>query len=226
MRFRRKADRDAVAASGEGNASPSESRSTTPSAAESATGESTAHDLAPRPRDLAEVVGDQVDRVDLGAFLVEPLEGRELRLQVDDASGQVTSVMFAGEEGALEFQAFAAPRHGSLWNEVRAGLVADLTGRGAEVTESDGQWGAELHVRAQVQMPDGAAGVQESRIVGINGPRWMLRASFLGAPARGGEGTQEWEQALSRIVVNRGQHALPVGAPLVVTVPDDARKTR
>ena len=58
-------------------------------------------------------------RVDLGALLLLPVEGTELQLQVDEASGNVQSVMFTGPEGALELKVFAAPRNGDLWSEVR-----------------------------------------------------------------------------------------------------------
>ncbi len=69
-------------------------------------------------------------RVDLGALLLLPVEGTELQLQVDEASGNVQSVMFAGPDGALELKVFAAPRNGDLWSEVRPQIAADL-GNGA-----------------------------------------------------------------------------------------------
>lgn len=215
MRFRRKsAGAEAVA-------------QTTPSeATESAPEETAAGQDVPMPRDYAEIAGDEVERVDLGGVLVTPSEGNELRLQVDETTGNVQSVMLAGEDGALEFAAFAAPRNGSLWNEIRPDIVGDLTARGAQVVEADGPWGAELHVSAQVQLPDGQVGVQETRIVGINGPRWMLRASFMGAPARDPEAAALWEARVSDIVVNRGSGAMPVGAAIEVRLPDQARRVQ
>ena len=39
-----------------------------------------------------------------------PRAGLELQLQVDEASGQVVAVVLAGEDGAVELRAFAAPR--------------------------------------------------------------------------------------------------------------------
>ena len=70
------------------------------------------------PFDVDDVPDDGVERVDLGSLLIAP-EGRELRLQVDEATGEVQSVMLAGEDGAVELRAFAAPRDGDLWSEVR-----------------------------------------------------------------------------------------------------------
>src|SRR5918992_1897540 len=62
---------------------------------------------------------DGVDRVDLGGLLLAPSDGRELRLQVDEASGQIASVMVTGPDGAVELMPFAAPRNGDLWSDVR-----------------------------------------------------------------------------------------------------------
>ena len=49
------------------------------------------------PWDVEEIdVDDEVDRVDLGSLLIAPVAERELRLQVDEASQTVQSVLIAG----------------------------------------------------------------------------------------------------------------------------------
>ena len=108
---------------------------------------------------------------------------RELRLQVDEQSGQVRAVMLAGSDGACEFQAFAAPRNGDLWSTVRPQIAEDMSRRGGQATEREGRWGTELVCQMPVKRPDGTEAIQPSRIIGINGARWMLRASFLGDDA-------------------------------------------
>ena len=97
--------------------------------------DSPAEPVAPRtdgPFDESEIAGDGVQRVDLGSLLVAPSEGRELRMQVDEKTGNVQAVMIAGEDGALELQVFAAPRNGDLWSTVRPQIQADITGRGGK----------------------------------------------------------------------------------------------
>lgn len=176
------------------------------------------------PYDESEVADDGVQRVDLGSLLVAPGEGRELRLQVDEQSGAVRSVMLAGPEGALELQAFAAPRGGDLWGTVRPQIAADIARRGGTATEREGRFGTELVCQVPVQRPDGTAATQPSRILGVNGSRWMLRASLLGRPALDPDSSTEWEEALAQVVVRRGEGAMPVGEPLPVKLPDDARR--
>jgi len=176
------------------------------------------------PWDSESLPGDEVDRVDLGSLRVAPREGAELRLQVDENTGEVQSVMLASDEGAMELRAFAAPRNGELWEEVRPQIAADVSGHGGTATEREGRWGTELVCQMQVVLPDGNQALQPSRIIGVNGPRWLLRATFLGQPAVEPELTAEWEEALASVVVHRGSHAMPVGDALPLTLPDDAQR--
>jgi hypothetical protein len=176
------------------------------------------------PWDVDDLPDDGVDRIDVGSLLVPPVEGTEVRLQVDEQTGQVQSVMLAGEDGALELRAFAAPRNGDLWSEVRPQISADVAQHGGTATERGGRWGVELVCNMQVLMPDGTQGIQPSRIVGVNGSRWLLRGTFLGRPAVEADDSQAWEDALASVVVRRGDHAMPVGDALPLVLPPDAER--
>ena len=176
------------------------------------------------PWDADDVTDDGIERIDLGSLRVAPTEGTELRLQVDEQTGDVQSAMLAGDEGAIELRAFAAPRGGDLWSEVRPQIAADVSQHGGTATERQGRWGVELVCQMQVVMPDGTQAMQPSRIVGVNGPRWLLRATFLGLPAVQPDDAEAWEDALAAVVVHRGGHAMPVGDALPLTLPDDAQR--
>lgn len=178
----------------------------------------------PGPHDAADL-RDGVERVDLGSLLVAPSPGRELRLQVNEATNEVGAVLLVGGEGALELQAFSAARSGGLWAQVRPQIVADVVRRGGTCTEREGRFGTELVCRVPGKMPDGSPGVQFSRIVGIDGPRWMLRATLLGRPAAEPETAGEWEDAIAQVAVRRGDQAMPVGRPLPVVLPPEARRS-
>ncbi len=186
------------------------------------TTEEAAEEPATGPFDVDDLPEDDVQRVDLGSLLIQPDEGRELRLQVDEASGTVQSVVLAGKDGAIEVRAFAAPRNGDLWSEVRPQIAADMAQKGGTATEREGRFGPELVCQVQVKRREGGTATQPSRIVGINGPRWLLRATFFGRPAV--DPDPEWEDAITRIAVRRGDHAMPVGEPLPVTLPDQAHR--
>lgn len=175
------------------------------------------------PYDVDDLVDDK-DRVDVGALLIPPVPGREIRLQVQEKTNEISSVLVIGPEGAMELQAFSAPRNGDLWSEVRPQLAADVTRRGGRTAEREGRFGVELLCQLPVKQPDGQTGVQPSRVIGVNGPRWMLRATVLGRPAMDHEALAEWEEVLVDVAVRRGDHAMPVGRPLPFKMPDGARK--
>lgn len=165
-----------------------------------------------------------LERIDLGSLLITPIAGTELRLQVDESSGAIASVLLAGEQGAIELRAFAAPRDGDLWSEILPQLRDDVAQRGGVTSDREGPWGTELLCQVQVQMPDGNSGVQPSRIVGVNGDRWLLRATFLGEPAVNPDGSQSWEEVLRTVVVNRGKEAKPKGEALPLVLPPQAQR--
>ena len=178
------------------------------------------------PYDADDLPDDGVGRVDLGALLVAPAEGRELRVQVDEKSGTVRSVVLAGKDGAVELRAYAAPRNGDLWSEVRPQIAADAARRGGTATEQDGPFGTELYCEIQVKTADGKVGNQTSRVVGFNGPRWLLRATFLGRPARDSDALAEWGTAVTSVAVRRGAQAMPVGELLPLSLPEDIRQAQ
>lgn len=177
------------------------------------------------PYDSAQVEGDDVTRVDLGALLIRPSERHELRLQVNESTNDVMSVLLVAEDGAIELQPFSAPRSGGLWDEVRPQIAADVTQRGGTCTEQEGRFGVELLCQVPAQRPDGTTGLQASRLVGVDGPRWMLRATFLGRPAVEPDNAQDWEEVLCDVVVHRGDQAMAPARALTIVLPPDARRS-
>lgn len=177
----------------------------------------------PGPYDVTQIP-DDIDRVDLGALLVAPVQGCELRLQVNEKTKEVGAVLLAGEDGGIELQAFAAPRTGGLWDEVRPQIAQDVTRRGGTATERDGRFGTELLCRVPVDPGNAASDVQVTRVVGVDGPRWMVRATFLGRPAVEPDDSEKWEHALSLVAVRRGDQAMPLATQLPFVMPPEARR--
>jgi hypothetical protein len=176
------------------------------------------------PYDVDDLPEDGIERVDLGSLLIHPEPGRELRLQVDETTGEVQAVVLAGQDGAVELRAFAAPRHGDLWSDVRPQIAEDMVRQGGEVTEREGRFGPELVCRMTVDRGDGTTATQPSRIIGVNGSRWLLRATLLGRPAMDVEGSTDWEDTITHVAVRRGTGAMPVGDALPVVLPENARR--
>lgn len=161
--------------------------------------------------------------LDLGSILLASVEGVELQIQVDEATGLPAAMLLANAEGAVELRAFAAPRGGGLWAEVVPALRDDVIANGGLLADSEGPWGPEVHATFTVTTPDGQSGNQHTRMIGIDGPRWMLRATFLGKPAVEPHDAKMWHDLLNSVVVRRGGHAVPKGEMLPLTLPANAR---
>lgn len=168
---------------------------------------------------------DGVERLDLGGLLIGPNPGRELRLQVDEATQQVASVLVAGPDGAVELKAFAAVRNGDLWSDIWPQIVTDMQRRGGRVEEREGQFGVELVGSVPVDLGNGDVREQPSRVVGINGPRWLLRATYLGRPALQPDDPGDWADVLDTVVVRRGAQAMPPGDAIPLRLPPNATRT-
>ena len=82
----------------------------------------TSIDRSAGPFDVSEVEGRE-GRVDIGALWLQGVPGMELRLEVDQNTQQVNAATAVIRDSALQVQAFAAPRPGGLWNEIRGELA-------------------------------------------------------------------------------------------------------
>jgi hypothetical protein len=162
------------------------------------------------PWDRSETDADTTDPdyIDLGGLVVRGRPTLEVRLQVDEATAAVGGVLLAMPESGLELRAFAAPRSSGIWDDVRADIAAEAGRQGGTATELDGEFGTELKVVVPVVLPDGRPATQISRIVGVDGPRWLLRGTFLGRSAEEPDPEGELESAFRDVIVVRGEAAM------------------
>jgi hypothetical protein len=225
VKFRRKKSEQAEAQAADPVETPEVPQQGEPSADAASHVAGAAGDRVGGPFDVSEVDLDEEDptRVDLGGLIVRGRSGIEMRLQVDEASQQVAAVLLVGAEGALELRPFAAPRNGDIWGDVRKQIAAETARRGGTATEAEGTYGTELRVMMPVKTPEGKAATQPSRVLGIAGPRWLLRATFLGRPAVEPDDEGVLESALRDVVVVRGGSPMAPGEPLPLVMPSNAR---
>jgi hypothetical protein len=180
------------------------------------------------PFDSTEVDADVLeadDRIDLGALVVNGMPGMELGLQVDEQSGVVQAVLLMLEDSALELRAFAAPRSSGIWDEVRQEIAAEASRMGGTATERDGQFGTELVLVVPVEDPEGQIFSQTSRVIGVDGPRWLLRATVLGRAAVEPDAALPMEETLRNTVVVRGDEPMAVRESLPLRLPPGAQPT-
>jgi Protein of unknown function (DUF3710) len=192
------------------------------------------------PWDISEVDDltgtDQAPKIDLGSLIVTGVPGSELRLQVAEETQEIVSAMLIIEtavdtesgrqqkvSSALELGAYAAPRSGGLWAELREEISAAATAQGGSASLREGPFGVELHRFIPVTTPDGEQGYQPSRMWVAEGPRWLLRGIVYGQAAV----EEDLESpvvtdvlsAFRQVVVRRGDEAMAPGDLLPLSMP-------
>jgi hypothetical protein len=163
-------------------------------------------------------------RIDLGSMIITGFPGAELRLQVSEESQQIVSAMLIGGESAIELGAFAAPRSGGYWAELRDELADAATEAGGSVAFTEGPFGVELDRLLPVTTPEGEQGYQPSRMWVVEGPRWVLRGIVYGAAALPDADRASMARlitAFRQVVVRRGEQAMAPGDLLPLTLPQE-----
>ncbi len=149
-----------------------------------------------------ENVPDYDEYLDMGSYYLPFLQGIELRVKANRATQQVLGTTITYGSSSVEIEAFAAPKTLGLWDDVRA----DLIDANRAAKETEGVFGTELELPVVVK---GGRKVT-TRIVGIDGPRWMLRGIFSGKAATDPDSdeTKALNKFFADIVVERGEEPL------------------
>ncbi|MGF1646850.1 MAG: DUF3710 domain-containing protein [Kineosporiaceae bacterium] len=170
-------------------------------------------------------------RLDLGALRIPVVEGMQVQLEVDRASGAARSATVVSGPSRVRLSAFAAPRSAGVWDEVRREISAEVTKVGGTVTEAAGPFGSEIVTTIPAKLPDGRQALQVQRFAGVDGPRWFLRAVFSGPEvvelagisvpdgAADPDRLQALEEVVRSSVVARGGQARPPREPLPLQLP-------
>lgn len=159
-------------------------------------------------------------RLDLGSLLVPGLPGIGVQVEADRSTQKVMAVTAVTEGAAVQLQAFAAPRSEGVWDEIREEMRADIQATaGARVTEEIGPFGPELRAVLPARTAEGAQSQQRVRFVGIDGPRWFLRAVFLGRAAVQPDPGDDLHRVVRETIVVRGPDAMAPRDPLPLRLP-------
>jgi hypothetical protein len=166
------------------------------------------------PWDVEDAPDDEVNRIDLGGMQVPVPPETEVRVDVSP-EGEVVAATLVRGESSMQVNVFAAPRRSGIWDEVRAEIAEALSTGGGRAQDEPGPYGTELHGA----VPTEGGGLAPARFVGVDGPRWFLRALLTGPAAQDRAAAAPFEAALKDVVVVRGSDAMAVRDPLPLRLP-------
>ncbi len=165
------------------------------------------------PYDVLDAPSSDEPTLDFGALIV-PVDPRfEVRLEIA-TDGSVGGVSLMRDGSILQLGVFAAPRSGGAWDEIRSDIASEIERNGGSRQQIDGEFGPELRA---VIMNDG--GSQNARFIGVDGPRWFLRALIAGPAATDDDAAADFLELFRKVVVNRGTEPKPVREPLTLELP-------
>lgn len=163
------------------------------------------------------------ERIDCGSLLIPVQEGYDVQINVAEEQGAWVAVVH--DASGMQLQAFAAPRSGGLWDEVRHEIASNIADSGGSCAEEAGPFGAELSAQVPIAEEGKAeAELQPVRFLGFDGPRWFLRGVVSG-PAVSDEGeTASFNALFADVVVVRGDYPAPPREQLEIRLPEEARR--
>ena len=180
-------------------------------------------DRSAGPFDVSEVDGRE-GRVDIGALWLQGVPGMELRLEVDQNTQQVNAATAVIRDSALQVQAFAAPRSGGLWEEIRSELATAIETQGGTAEERVGAVGTELRTRMPSTGPDQRTVFAPATFLGVDGPRWFLRGVLSGRAAIDDTAAAPLLEVFRAAVVVRGTEPMAPRELLPLALPREAER--
>jgi Protein of unknown function (DUF3710) len=162
----------------------------------------------------------ETERIDFGSLRVPVREGFEV--QVSMADDQPAWVTVVRGDSSLQLQAFAAPKTGGLWADVRQEIAAEVAKAGGECEQAEGPFGAELRAWIVPPEPTAGGGTHPVRFLGVDGPRWFLRGVISGPAAARDDVAEPLERVFAEVVVVRGDHPVPPRDLLEIRLPEEA----
>jgi len=176
------------------------------------------------PYDRADVAGPE-GRLDLGSLWIAGVPGMELRLEVEDETQSVVGVTAVLGDSAVQLQAFAAPRSEGVWGDIRSEIASSITRQGGTADLVEGPLGPELQARMPGQGPDGRTVFSPARFIGVDGPRWFLRAVLSGRAAVDPDAAAPLLEVVRATVVVRGDEAMAPRDLLPLRLPEQPPHT-
>lgn len=143
--------------------------------------------------------------LDLGALYVPRMPGLQLRGKFEKGRETLSRMLLVLGKTGVTASVAAAPKSGGAWPELADQIETSIVAAGGQVSRVDGRYGEELDAKVAGVLPDGTKGFTPLRIVGIEGPRWLVRLDIQGSAISGdAEARETVDELIEQLIVNRG----------------------
>lgn len=163
------------------------------------------------PYDISDPNIPEGKYLDLGALKILGKPNLSMRLTPSPDAKNIVDLSFSYGSSSLQLTLLASPRRVKFWPELRKDILSSQK----KSHEEEGVFGEEVYfmtkVREGVEIP--------TRIVGVDGPRWMLRGIFTGPAAQSGGEKDFLDDFFSTLVADRGAEPLAPGDPVPLIFP-------
>lgn len=173
------------------------------------------------PFDVLELTGIK-PYIDMGSVRIEPREGLQVRLDVDQQAKRIIAISLDFEESSIQVQAFAAPKSSGLWLSIREELLKQLEAQAGDVVDQVGTFGKEIIATIKTRSEDSVV-ERRVRFIGVDGPRWTLRGAITGKAVDDEKAAADVESIFRSLVVVRGDQPMPPNELLPLKVPAGAQ---
>lgn len=148
--------------------------------------------------------------LDLGSIQLPLPKQSQVQVEMGPRGPKMLHVLT--EQGRITPVAFAAPSSGGQWTKALADIRANMEKDGIKVHTEPGPWGEELVGQA-------SENGNVIRIIGVDGPRWMLRVTLATHYDKADAIAQIGRDVIARTIVHRGDAAILAGDSLPVRLP-------
>lgn len=140
------------------------------------------------PWDASEESAPSRGLIDMGGIRVPASSG--MNVQPMDGGGDTVAVTLMKNGTAIQLQAFLTTPE-KPWDVVRTDMANKMRTQGSVVKEWGGRAGLEIRALVPVGTESDRSAVKHVRVVGCDGPGWMLRGVISGSGAEP-ESRDEW----------------------------------
>lgn len=147
--------------------------------------------------------------LNLGSVQIPLPIGSEVQVEMGETGPRMLHIVT--QFGRITPVAFAAPKGAGQWRESTKKIAEDMRGDGLHVRIEEGPWGREVV---------GQASEATVRIIGVDGPRWMLRLTLMSPRDLASQMMELGREVTARTFVCRGDKPMMAGTSLPVALPD------